>query len=311
VTIVAVWGARGFVGRHAVQALHAAGLQVRALTRPGRDTARLFPAGVEVRHAEYASQEADLARALEGADVAINCTGDAEAPPAELHQYADAAGKFAAIACKGGARRVLHLSSVAVYGAHGAMRVDTATPLHPRTPYGESRARAESLVRAAAGDRAVLLRVPMVIGAGMRSDAIGRVLSMTRGGWFPHPGPVTAVLPCIGVTRLAAAIAKLATAPAPPALLQLADNPTWATLAGRALARRGQRLRRVRVPMPLAWLLVRTAFGARAAAGLYWLASETQYADQSAAVFDDALDAPATLDDFDRYCKTLAGREAA
>lgn len=310
-SVVAVWGARGFVGRHAVQALHAQGLQVRALTRPGSDTAGLFPAGVEVRHAAYASPEADLAHALEGADVAINCTGDAEAAVAELNQYADAAGKFAAIACNGGARRVLHLSSVAVYGAQGAVRVDTAAPLHPRTPYGESRARAEALVRAAAGDRAVVLRVPMVIGAGMRSDAIGRVLSLTPGGWFPHPGPATAVLPCIGVTRLAAAIAQLATAPAPPVLLQLADNPTWTTLAGRALARRGQMLRRVRVPMPLAWLAVRTAFGARAAAGLYWLASETQYADQSSTVFDDALEAPTTLDDFDRYCRTLGEQRAA
>jgi NADH dehydrogenase len=308
-SVVTVWGARGFVGRHAVQALHAAGLQIRALTRPGRDTGELFPVGVDVRHAEYASPETDLARALEGTDVAVNCTGDAEAPPAELNQYADAAGKFAAIACNSGARRVLHLSSVAVYGAQGAVRVDTATPLHPRTPYGESRARAESLVRAAAGDRAVILRVPMVIGAGMRSNAIGRVLSLTPGGWLPHPGPATAVLPCIGVTRLAAAIAKLATAPAPPALLQLADNPTWTTLAGRALARRGQMLRRVRVPMSPAWLALRVAFGTRAAAGLYWLASETQYADESAAVFDDALDSPATLDDFDRYCKALAGRE--
>ncbi len=309
-TAVAVWGARGFVGRHAVQALHAQGLQVRALTRPERDTTGLFPAGVEVRHAEYASKEADLAHALEGADVAINCTGDAEAPVAELNQYADAAGKFAAIACSQGARRVIHLSSVSVYGAQGAARVDTAAPLQPHTPYAESRARAEALVRAAAGDRAVLLRVPMVIGAGMRSDAIGRVLAMTPGGWFPHPGPATAVLPCIGVTRLAAAIARLAVAPSAPALLQLADNPTWITLAGRALARRGQTLKPVRVPMALAWLAMRAAFGARAAAGLYWLASETQYADQSSVIFDDAVDAPATLDDYDRYCAALPERRA-
>lgn len=70
---VLVTGAAGFLGRTVVDAFLANGHEVRALVRPGRDTAGLWRRAVDVVHADLASAQAEkLDFAFDGVDALVH-----------------------------------------------------------------------------------------------------------------------------------------------------------------------------------------------------------------------------------------------
>jgi nucleoside-diphosphate-sugar epimerase len=115
------------------------------------------PAGIEIRRLN-ATDAASLAAALEGITDIVNCV--AAAPEAML------AG-VRALCEVAGTRRIIQLSSMAVYGDATGL-VDEDAPLTPNSPYAESKVTAEALIRAhvAAGGEAVLLRPGCIHGPG-------------------------------------------------------------------------------------------------------------------------------------------------
>ena len=109
--------------------------------------------------------------------------------------------RLAALAKQAGVRRFLLSSSCSMHGASAAAQVDETTPVHPLTPYGVSKIRAEEAIRALADDAfsPTFLRNGTVYGASprLRVDIVlnnlvgwahttGRVRLMTDGSpWRP------------------------------------------------------------------------------------------------------------------------------
>ncbi|MDB5368650.1 MAG: dependent epimerase/dehydratase family protein [Roseomonas sp.] len=152
---VLVLGAGGFIGNHVLTGLARAGLPVIAGIR------RRAPAAPVPSRQVDAGDAGSLAAAMEGVGAVVNCV--ASGPGAMV----EGARLLAAAA---GPRRIVHLSSMAVYGAATGL-VDEDAPLRPEGAYGEGKAAAEAVLRAhaAQGGEVVMLRPGCVHGPGSES----------------------------------------------------------------------------------------------------------------------------------------------
>lgn len=143
---VAMTGATGFVGRHALAAAAARGVRVRALTRRAQDEM----AGVAWVAGSLTDADS-LARLVQGADVVLHIAGATNA--------ADAAG-FA---------QANVLGTAFVRRAAGALPLVAVSSLSAREPqlslYGASKLRGEQVAMGAAGPVCVV-RPPAVYGPG-------------------------------------------------------------------------------------------------------------------------------------------------
>jgi nucleoside-diphosphate-sugar epimerase len=275
VTRAAVWGAGGFAGARLAEAAAAQGWSVRRLQRGAGDEALALDSG---------ASEAGMAAALEGAEIAFHCAGRiAETDPAG---HAGAAGRFARACASAGVRRLVYLSTVAVYGPRRSGEIGTDAPLVATDTYAASRIEAEVAIAAALAGEATawsIVRVPMLVGPGMPGSALLRFFAVLRTGVFPHPGPEDATLPCLGVRRLAAILLRL---PGEGnATLQFADNLRWTGIARRFGELRRRRI--LRVPLP--------ALPGR----LGVLASTARYADDCARLHAGSAGLPSTWEDID------------
>lgn len=172
---VLVLGAGGFIGRRIVTAL-AAGGWARPVAA-GRHSASLPGGeGVEVRALDATDPEG-LAPVLEGVGAVVNCVAGS-AP----NIVSAARVLFATAARCAAPPRIVHLSSLAVYGSARG-EVDESTPLSgTREPYGAAKLVAEQL--ALSYPRAVILRPGIVYGPASPwwSDRIARLLVARRLG---------------------------------------------------------------------------------------------------------------------------------
>jgi len=146
---LAVTGGTGFVGSHVIDSALAAGHEVRALTRrdqPPRDR-------LEWISGDLADRDA-IRQLVRDADAVIHVAGVINAPDAAGFEAGNVAGTLAmlAAATAGGARRFVHVSSLA------AREPDLSL-------YGASKARAEELVESSGLDWAIV-RPPAVYGPG-------------------------------------------------------------------------------------------------------------------------------------------------
>lgn len=153
--LVTVFGGGGFIGRHIVQRLAAAGHSIRIA---GRDTERagrlctMGGVGQITPIAASITDEASSARAVAGADIVINLVGilfESRAGDFQRIQ-AEGAGRVARLAAAAGAKQFLHLSAI------GA---DAASP----SLYAQTKAAGEAAVLAAFPS-AIILRPSVVFG---------------------------------------------------------------------------------------------------------------------------------------------------
>jgi nucleoside-diphosphate-sugar epimerase len=181
---VLVTGANGFIGSHIVRRLAAAkAYRVSGLVRRTSDLWRLesLPVGLV-----YGSLNSPVGAALEGFDTVVH----ASARVSDWGNYEDfyrtnvegTAGLLEA-AVKSGVRRFVHLSSVAVYGFHGALNTAEESPRRPfPNPYCATKALAEERVLEY-GDRLeiVVLRPSNVFGPFDTSFTVPLLKSMEKG----------------------------------------------------------------------------------------------------------------------------------
>ena len=231
---IALTGATGFVGAHVLRALLAGGWRVRALARdpakvtlPGeaRGKLEIIPGALE--------DEEALARLMDGAEAAVHLAGLVKAARAEDFTAVNAHGaaRAAKAAAKAGARRLVHVSSLA------AREPDLS-------PYARSKRLSEDMARENGGGmRVSILRPPAVYGPGDRAT-LGLVDQLSRAHAF-LPGRAQGRFSLIHVCDLAGAIAALAeTDTGADAPLEIDDGKAGGyslnelgALAGEALGR--------------------------------------------------------------------------
>ena len=209
----------GFVGRRLAALLAAAGAAPVCASRSAGSGWGL-PGVIE--QVCDATDPGAVAAAVAEADAVVNCVGGT---PETMR----AAARALAAAPP---RRIVHLSSMAVYGA-ATGRVAEATPPEGRLgPYAAAKLAAEALLREQAGDRVVILRPGCIYGPGSQqwTERIGRLLQQGRIGDLGPAGDGWANL--VHVDDVAAAI-MAALRPESPggAVFNLAapDSPRWNT----------------------------------------------------------------------------------
>jgi nucleoside-diphosphate-sugar epimerase len=167
----AVAGAAGFIGSHVVEVLRAEGQRVIASDRPGADLSVARGAGAEVLEADLADAPA-VQRVLQGCDVAINGTGlfDLGASREALEKVNVGGAKaFADAAIAAGVRRLVHLSSVSIYGLPERTPMTEDGPYHPRNPYEQTKLDGERAVAAMHGPKLQISVVRPTLVYGPRS----------------------------------------------------------------------------------------------------------------------------------------------
>ncbi len=189
-----VTGATGLVGSHIVERLLADGWSVRALVRDPHAASWLADAGVERARGDLLEAES-LRHALAGCDTVFHCAALIAASGSwESFQRANVDGTRAVVeAAASAGARLVHTSSVAVYGSAARYRstpTDEDTPLAPLAEhayYARSKREAEQLVldaHAVGVVWATALRPPMIYGKRDR-QLVPRFARVMRTGFFP------------------------------------------------------------------------------------------------------------------------------
>ncbi len=186
---ILITGAGGFIGGALTRRLQAAGHDVRALDLPE------VIAPVDVSEPIPHDLRTDIpARVLAEVDVVIHAAALAgvqpswKRPEAYWHVNAGATERLRDACEEAGRPRVVHLSSISVYG-EGLNLSERSSP-HPLSPYGRSKLRGE---RAWDGyPQATIVRLSNVYGPGQRADMAyatfiraalaGRPLTLRDGG---------------------------------------------------------------------------------------------------------------------------------
>jgi nucleoside-diphosphate-sugar epimerase len=168
---VLVLGASGFIGQRVVAAL-----AVSETYRPVAASRHTKTAGI----AMDATDAAAMATALQGADRVVNCVAGSSATMITATRVLCDAARRSPPA------RIVHLSSMAVYGAAtGVVREDHA-PIPPLSGYGEAKRTCETILAKYGrdGGDAVILRPACVFGPGsvQWTTRLARLLESRRLG---------------------------------------------------------------------------------------------------------------------------------
>lgn len=169
---VVVLGANGFIGRRLVGAL---------ARMPEFQPVALVRRPANIAEAEMVVCDATdgdgMQRALAGADYAVNCVAGSEAAMIK------ATNVLCDVARRSGLRRLVHLSSMAVYGAATGVVHETSPAVPPLGGYGAAKQQCEQAVHAfiADGGEAVILRPGCVYGPGSEQWT-GRIARLLKAG---------------------------------------------------------------------------------------------------------------------------------
>ena len=171
---VLLTGGTGFVGRHLLPQLLAAGAEVTCLTRAVSRTGHL-PQGVATAQADLTTG-AGLEQALQGKDVVIHMAAllfglgwqdYLRANALAARSMASALTRLSAQGELGESFRFVLVSSLAATGPSGrAPGVNDATPAAPVSAYGWSKMLTEQVLGRALGQSLVTLRPPIIYGSG-------------------------------------------------------------------------------------------------------------------------------------------------
>lgn len=141
-----VAGGSGYFGALLVDALVASGESVRVLDLHSPDEA---PPAIDFVQGDL-RDASTVARACRGVEVVHNCVAQvplARDPELFRTVNVDGTARLLEAASAGGVRKVVHLSSSAVYGAPAKLPVDETSVPHPAEAYGRAKLEGEWLCR--------------------------------------------------------------------------------------------------------------------------------------------------------------------
>lgn len=188
-----VTGATGLLGSHIAERLVERGEQVRALVRASSDAAFLKQLGVELATGDL-RDPASVRAAVDGADVVYHCASKVGewGPWSQFQEEIIDAAATVAEACRGRAGRLLHVSSITVYGHPkiGGELLGEDAPLGQnlwwRDYYVRAKIAAEEAVRRS-GVPATVVRPSWIFGPRDR-HTLPRMILAIRSGRFAVVG---------------------------------------------------------------------------------------------------------------------------
>lgn len=154
-----VTGAGGFIGGRMVEVLSSDGIETRAGIRRWSTAARIGRLPVEIVQADLTRPD-QVDAAVAGMDAVIHCaTGPGKVNALGTRNVLEAC-------LKGGVHRVVHLSTIDVYGDATGVLSEDRPLMRTSAHYGDSKIEAEEIVReyAAKGLHVVILRPTIVYG---------------------------------------------------------------------------------------------------------------------------------------------------
>lgn len=264
--VALVTGATGLVGSHVVERLVADGWTVRALVRDPRAAAWLRPLGAAELFQGDVLDASSFSDAARGCDVIFHTA--AAITPAEAtweaYRTVNVGGTAAAIeAARTSGARLMHVSSVAVYGPSGRYREDgqktvESLPLLPipeHAFYARSKRESEELVMHAhqRGEIwATAIRPDVIYGRRDRQFIPRMAKVLTTLHAFPLPGGGKNTIAIINAASVADAALRAATSDAAGGRAYNVANEGDTTLADFVrLAARGLDARVIPLPVPL------------------------------------------------------------
>jgi len=177
---VLITGGSGFIGKHLSALLHKRGHATRILDlEPPKDPPSDYFKG-DIRSPD------SLSGAFEGMDAVVHLAAlisveDSFRRPAEYFNTNVTGTINVMRACAGkGVRRFVHISSAAVYGDPAELPLKEASPVNPRSPYGETKLASEFCVRSFCGSYGlenVILRVFNAYGPGQLPNDYSGVIT--------------------------------------------------------------------------------------------------------------------------------------
>ena len=211
---VLVTGAAGFLGGHLVDMLLERGDEVRAMVRPVEDASRLQKlAGVEVVHGDLTDAES-LKRAVQGVQRVYNVA--AKTGPWGLEEVywavnvrglADLVGA----SMTAGVQRIVHTSSITVYGHHLHGIVSEDHPYHAEdNPYSRSKIAGEKLIANLVkdNDAPVVIARPGWIYGPRDTASFGRFVALVESGKGFLVGSGKNIVPIVYVRDVAQGLIK-------------------------------------------------------------------------------------------------------
>jgi 2-alkyl-3-oxoalkanoate reductase len=229
---VLVTGAAGYLGQRVVKKLVEEGYYVRALARPLSQIGALEKLGVEIQFVDL-RDEAAMVRAGEGMDVILH-VGAAIRGNLEFMLDSTVGGTkaVAAAAKAGGAKRVIYISSMAVYDfGRTNGRITAESPLEERA----AERGGASLAKREAEDVALehtktsnwtILRPSLIFGGGR--DALG-MLGPKKGSRVICVGSPSSRMRLVHVDDVAAAVVVLMRNPDTAGRVYTLSHPEWMT----------------------------------------------------------------------------------
>lgn len=266
--VIAVLGARGFVGEAVVAAASSAGLEVRRVAAPRLVTSARTVPELTADAASRTPQVAELAGELQGARLVVNAAGIADASAAESDGLFGANALLPVMvraACaEAGVSAFTHLSSAAVQGR--TRRLTETSEVAPFSPYSASKALAEQALLGVAvdvGDRdEPRVRVYRATSVQGRDRAITqRLSSLASSRWASVARPGDRPTPQILVENLADGVLFATTRDDAPALLLHPHEGL--TTEGLLVALGGRRPHHVPASLARMMLAVGYALGSR------------------------------------------------
>lgn len=189
---IVVSGVGGMIGASLALSMHDVGHMVVPTTRrPTAHAQRLERAGLSVRYCDLISEGLPIAEF----DAIVHCAGTSPSPTTHSAQICldnvTATARVAEAAERAGARLLVYMSSLSVYGPIRSSEVDDASPRVDPDVYGASKYIAECIIKEAAPALcSVAIRLPGVLGPG----AARNFLAQTRKDMLSH-APITAYNP--------------------------------------------------------------------------------------------------------------------
>jgi nucleoside-diphosphate-sugar epimerase len=190
-----VTGATGLLGSHIAEQLVGRGEEVRALVRPTSDTGFLQSLGAEIITCDLQDLQA-VRRAVAGADTLYHCAarlGEWGGWKLFRAETVDATRNVVQACRDQGVERVLHVSSVLVYGHRPSIPPGGITEEHPYqsrfhlwTHYGWSKVLAEKAARGV-DPNVTIVRPTWIFGPRDR-NVLPRLIQTLRAGWVSVVG---------------------------------------------------------------------------------------------------------------------------